>query len=150
MKKFDFKLKGLLNIKIAMEREVRFELIEIQNMCAMQEGKISVVKNKVSEWSAYYSLIMKSGGTAVQLAIIDRHIQDLYRYQEQLEISLDVYNRKKISVLEQYEEVKRDLKVVEHLKDKRYQEYRAELQKEEEKMADEMATIRYTRNQVGL
>lgn len=150
MKKFKFKLQGLLNIKQAMEKEVRYELVEIQNLCNMQQKKIDDVNRKVGDWSKYYGMIMSHGGNAMQLAIIDRHIQDLYRYREQLEISLDVYNRKRLSVAEQYEEVKKDLKIVEHLRDKRKEEHHVEFLKLEGVQADEMATIQFVRNQVGL
>lgn len=148
MKKFKFKLQGLLNIRQSMEKEIRYELVEIQSLCHSQEHKIEAVLSKIEDWSLYYSAVMKQGGSAVQLAIIDRHIQGLYRYREQLEISLDVYNRKRESVAEQYKEIKKELKVVEHLKDQRWADYMEEFKKEEEKLADEMATLRYTRSKV--
>ena len=149
MKKFKFKLHGILRIKESMEKEVRNELIGIQNMCAEQEKKIAETKEKVSDWSHYYNAVMTKGGNAAQLANIDFHIQGLYRYRDQLEISLAVYNRKKEDVILQYNEIKREVKVLEHLYDKRKEEYLIEFNKMEDKLNDEMATLRHAR-QMGL
>ncbi|MBF0104150.1 MAG: flagellar export protein FliJ [Deltaproteobacteria bacterium] len=145
MKKFKYKLQGMLRIKQSVEKEIRNELMGIQRLVAEQENKIKDTEEKVSDWSSYYNTVMRRGFNAVQLSIIDYHIQGLYRYREQLMISLEVYQRKKEDVIRQYTEVKREVKMLEHLRDKRLNEYRAEFNRQEEKLSDEMAVLSFAR-----
>lgn len=148
MKKFKFKLRGLLRIKQAMEKEVKNELLSIQALCAEQQSKIAQTDEKIEDWSKYYNVVMKKGGHSTQLAIIDYHIQGLYRYREQLKISLEVYNRKREDVVKQYDEIRREVKMIEHLHDKQKNEYLVAIGKLEDKINDEMATLRYTRQRM--
>lgn len=149
MKKFVFKLDGLLKIKQAKEREVRHDLAEIQNLVDEKEMKISDNNQKVGEWAEYYNGVMLKGGDASQLAQIDFHIQKLYRYREQLEISLNVLVRKRDDVIEQYQQVQKEVRSIELIREKRYQEYRLELQQWESAQADEMAMMRYVRERLA-
>ncbi|OVE82660.1 hypothetical protein BVY03_00410, partial [bacterium K02(2017)] len=59
MKKFKFKLEGILKIKESMEKEVRNELISIQSLCSSQQEKIQSSIKKAEDWSLYYSAVMK-------------------------------------------------------------------------------------------
>ncbi len=148
MKKFKFKLQGLLGLKLAGEKEVRFELTEIQALCEQQRGKITESDTKINEWSVYYNAVMKKSGNAAQLAIIDHHLQKLYRYREQLLISMDVLARKREDVMVQYNEIKREVKTIEHLRDKKREDYKVEMLREEANLSDEMASIRHSREKV--
>ena len=80
---------------------------------------------------------------ATELAVIDRHLQNLYRYKEQLVIGLEILGRKKEDLMQFYQEVKKEVKMLEHIREKKWAEYREELRKEDEKIADEMATLRF-------
>lgn len=137
-----------MRIKQSIEKEIRYELIEIQSLCEKQQQKISGTQEKVGEWTSYYNVVMRKGFNAMQLAIIDHHIQKLTRYREQLEISLDVLERKKNDVIVQYNEIKKEVKIMEHLRDKKRGEYYEEMTKEEANIADEMSTLRYARQKV--
>jgi flagellar FliJ protein len=145
MKKFRFKLKALLRIKQAVEKEVRNELMRVQALCEAKRQEIEQTDRKTVEWSQYYNRIIRGNANVAELAIVDRHITSLGRYREQLSISLEVLNRKRDDVAAQYKEIQRDLKMVEHLESTRREEHRLEFMKEEDKIVDEMATLRFAR-----
>lgn len=145
MRKFKFKLDGLLRIKLGAEKEIKAELMDIQGACAKKEQEIVDTDNKVSEWSQYYNQVMLETGSSHNLAIIDGHLKSLYKFKDQLKIGLEILNKKKDDLILQYQTVKRDVKVLEHLREKKYEEYRTGILKEEEKESDEMATLRYIR-----
>lgn len=145
MKKFKFKLDGLLRIRRAVEKEVKHELREVQSLCEQQRLSIEETKGKVKEWSEYYDVVLHRGGNSMELSVIDRHLQNLYRYTEQLTIALEVLNRKKEDVARQYQEIRKEVRILEHVKDQKKSEYVAEYLKEEYKDNDEMATLRYVR-----
>ena len=145
MKKFKFKLDGLLRIRKAFEREVKHELHEVQSLCAQQKTMIEDTEKKVKDWSAHYDAILHKGANSIELAVVDHHIQDLYRYKEQLVIALEVLTRKKDDVTRQYYEARKEVGILEHLKKEKREEYFLEYLKEEYRDNDEMATLRYVR-----
>lgn len=150
MKKFQFRLQGLLKLKQSLEKEVRRQLAEAQALCRQKELEIQSTENKVKEWSEYYNKVLTTRVNATELASIDTHLQNLYRFKEQLLISLEILNRKKADLVTYYQEVRKEVKMLDHLKEKKRDEYHEELRKEEEKIADEMASLRYARERVCL
>lgn len=144
MQRFHFRLKGLMRIKQSLEKEVRRQLMEIQQLCLQKEGEIKETDLKVSEWSNYYNEVLSKRVNATELAVMDRHLQNLYRYKEQLVIGLEILGRKKEDLMQFYQEVKKEVKMLEHIREKKWAEYRELLRKEEEKIADEMATLRFS------
>ncbi|MCP5464769.1 MAG: flagellar FliJ family protein [Deltaproteobacteria bacterium] len=145
MKKFKFRLEGLLKIKRALERETQYELMEAQHLVDRQEKLVKDANQKIEDWSAYYDHILKTSGNAEYLGIIDKHMQKLYRYREQLNISLDVLKRKKEDIVMQYNEIKKEVKTLEHLEEKKRLEHQEEMMKLEANLNDEMAMMRYAR-----
>lgn len=145
MQKFKFKLQRLANMKLSAERQVRQELEEIQHACLKRQDELSSATKKIDEWSLYYNRVLKNGAQWVELASIDHHLQRLYRFKEQSLISLEVLERKKSDLFEQYKGIKREVKTLEHLKEKRFADYCAESRVEEQKIADELALVRFAR-----
>jgi flagellar FliJ protein len=150
MKKFQFKLRGLLRIRQAQEKEVKRQLMEVQALCAQREVEIKETEKKVVDWSNYYNAVIAKRVNATELAVIDKHLQNLYRFKEQQLIGLEILNRKKEDMIAYYKEVLKELKTVEHLREKKWDEYRDEFRKAEEKEADEIATLRYARERMAL
>lgn len=148
MKKFKFKLDALLRMKRAIEKEVRQELMRIQALCEGKKQEVAETDRKSEEWTKYYNEIIRGNANVAELSIVDRHLANLVRYREQLMISLEVLNRKREDVVRQYQEIQRDVKMIEHLEEKRREEHRVEYVKEEDKQSDEMATLRYARERV--
>lgn len=124
------------------------QLAEIQAMCRRREDEIEQAGVKIGDWSEYYNLTMMKRMNAAELAIVDRHVQNLYRFREQLRLGLEVLYRKRDDMMAQYREAKREVKILEHVKDKKWQAYRSEFTREEDREADEMATLKYARERV--
>lgn len=150
MKKFHFKLRGLANIKHAMERQVKQELSEIQHSCLRRQEEIRTAGEKISEWSRYYNGVLGRGARWIELGAIDHHLQRLYRFREQALIGLEVLERKKADLIRQFEEIRREVKMLEHLHERRFGEYCAELRVEEQKEADDLALVRYVRERASV
>lgn len=148
MKKFEFRLKGLLGLKVALEKDVRHQLIEIQAMCRRKEDEIGETGRKISEWSEYYNEVMFKRVQAGELAVIDRHVQRLYRFREQLGIGLEILNRKKEDLTAQYTGIRKEVKMLEHLRGKKLIAYQDEVRRLEDKDADEMAVLRHARERL--
>lgn len=124
------------------------QLSEIQAMCRRREDEIEQAGVKIGDWSEYYNLTMMKRMNAAELGIVDRHVQNLYRFREQLRLGLEVLYRKRDDMMAQYREAKREVKILEHVKEKKWQAYRSEFTREEDREADEMATLKYARERV--
>lgn len=124
------------------------QLSEIQAMCRRREDEIEQAGVKIGDWSEYYNLTMMKRMNVAELAIVDRHVQNLYRFREQLRLGLEVLYRKRDDMMAQYREAKREVKILEHVKEKKWQAYRSEFTREEDREADEMATLKYARERV--
>lgn len=135
-------------MRLAAEKEIRMQLSEIQAMCRRREDEIEQAGVKIGDWSEYYNLTMMKRMNVAELAIVDRHVQNLYRFREQLRLGLEVLYRKRDDMMAQYREAKREVKILEHVKEKKWQAYRSEFTREEDREADEMATLKYTRERV--
>lgn len=136
---------ALLRIKHAAEKEIKAELMQVQMLCDAKRREIEETGRKTVEWTAYYDVVVKSRAVTEELAIIDRHIASLHRYRDQLSIALDVLERKRADVVMQYQAIRKDVQVLEKIEETRREEHRLEMGKWEEKEADEMASLRYTR-----
>lgn len=135
-------------MRLAAEKEIRMQLSEIQAMCRRREDEIEQAGVKIGDWSEYYNLTMMKRMNVAELAIVDRHVQNLYRFREQLRLGLEVLYRKRDDMMAQYREAKREVKILEHVKEKKWQAYRSEFTREEDREADEMATLKYARERV--
>jgi flagellar export protein FliJ len=148
MKKFEFKLKGLLGLKKALESDVKRQLMEIQAMCRRKEDEIAETGAKIGEWSEHYNQVAFKRVHVAELAVIDRHVQRLYRFKEQLFIGLEILNRKKEDLMAQFAGVRKEVKTLEHLRGKKWLAYQDELRRLEGKEADEMAVLRHARERL--
>lgn len=138
---------ALLRIKHAAEKEIKAELLQVQSLCDLKKREIEETGRKTGEWTAYYDVVVKSRAVTEELAIVDRHISSLHRYRDQLAIALDVLERKRADVVLQYQSIRKDVQVLEKMEATRKEEHRLEMGKWEEKEADEMASLRYAREQ---
>lgn len=137
-----------MRIKEALEKDVKRQLADIQSLCRRKEEEIVLTDKKVLEWSEYYNQVLLKRVHATELAVIDGHLAKLYRFKEQQIIGLEIMNRKKLDLIQYYQEVKREVKMLEHIREKKWQEFQGDMRKEEEKMADEMATLRFARERI--
>lgn len=148
MRKFKFKLRSLLTMKHAAEKQVQRELADIQAAEQRRQQELAATGEKIVEWSRYYNRVLQRGVQSVELESIDYHLQRLYRFREQTIIGLEVLQRKKEDLIQQYRHIKREVKTLDHLQEQRFAEYCATLRAEEQKEADELATIRFVRERV--
>lgn len=126
-------------------KEILSELAQVQTLCAEKKNKIAVVESQTVEWSEYYDRLMREGRIGMELAMTDKHIASLHRSRDELMVSLEILERKRADVMEQYLIAHKELKMVETLKEKRREEFMSEARREEDKASDEMATLRYAR-----
>lgn len=147
MKKFNFRLQKLLDIRKAREREIQnnlAELVNLQNIERMKQREFEkriasereLLSRKMREKRIEYKEVMiyerfvDISGKAINLA--QRKINDM-------EPGIQI-------VREKLAEASKERKVVEKLKDRKWEEYKYELNREETKENDDMNQKLYLRN----
>lgn len=145
MRKFKFKLAGLLRLREARAKEILHELAQVQALCEEKSRRIEAVNGQVGDWSTYYDKLMRASRIGEELALTDRHIQSLHRCHDELTVSLEILSRKREDVTRQYIEASREVKMLESLQDRRRSEHMQEQMRLEDKISDESATLRYAR-----
>lgn len=137
MKKFKFKLEGLLKVRRFAEEKCRTELGYIQ---VMVENKRSEIQNEIEN----LSMIFESQETMLQQGIHGKEIEFFPLYIEGKRRGID-YLKSELDALEEAVEDKRlelvtkkaELKVIEKLKEKELLSYKKEYNKKMNKKLEE-------------
>ncbi|MBN1524454.1 MAG: flagellar export protein FliJ [Spirochaetales bacterium] len=144
MRKFQFRLERILEIRRYHEREWELKLAEITGKCILLENQIVLCRKNI-----YDSLGDRSvaPGFIDMVFFIEHELFVAKMKQSILEYSkeLEVRNQEREKVKEIYIEFSKKRKVLEKLKERREAEYYAMQRKEEFKTLDEINTSSLTR-----
>lgn len=141
MKKFKFKLEGLLKVRRFAEEKCRTELGYIQ---VMVENKRSEIQNEIDN----LSMIFDSQETMLKQGIHGKEIEFFPLYIEGKRKGIE-YLKSELAALEEAVEDKRhelvekkaELKVIEKLKEKEFLSYKKEINKKMNKKLEEEVMI---------
>jgi flagellar FliJ protein len=149
MNKFKFKLETVLKVKIRMEDLRKIELREAE----LRQEKARL---ELCRWQDEVEANIRLYREKFQQRIIPEEANNYHRYLTWLNrqvdmamIKLQECQREVAECRQKLIEAAKEKKVLEKLKEKAYQAYRAEELSAEIKFLDELGTGRYIRNQIG-
>lgn len=146
MKKFRFTLQRLLDIREARETEVKNELMKVLGLQNLERILQDEMKTKISRYEVQYSERLKKGifsadevMSLMRYSDVSRHaIVESQRKIEDLQPEVDRIREKLVVA-------SRDKKIVEKLKDRKFEEYEYEFNREQAKENDDINQKLYHR-----
>jgi flagellar FliJ protein len=145
VKKFDFKLQKLLEIRQKKEDQEKIEL-------SRASGAYQFVLNKKEKILSNVQVTLdnlkknKTGLTLRELQDYDRLIKNSETSVRMLEEEIEAKRKIMQEHIDKYAALKRDRRVVETLKDKALAKYESDAQMEEQKETDEIGQDLFLRN----
>lgn len=145
MKKFVFTLQGVNDIALATEKQLKIEMQRIEDRLRRVLQEIEDTRAEFRTLKARCFEQMRQGGIESQSLV------QYERYFEKLEAALQVLQQTKAQIEREKEkclqaqiENRKELKTLEKLREKQYQEYLSELRREEEKAIGDLVAYRST------
>ena len=139
MKRFEFRLQRLLDIRAAKEREVQNELaglVAIQNRERMKQEHY---RSSIAEQHEKFSAKIKRGEYSYsEAASFERYIDFAHRVIAAQQQRIEAMEPEIQKVRERLVQASKERKVVERLKDRRKEEYLYEYNREMAKEIDDM------------
>lgn len=137
MKKFKYSLNKLLNMRLRLEKEASQKFTDISS-------KIKVIDDNIQTLNELY----KKNAFATCSTKIEDIIKTNYNYYLENSIMFNKKEREKMSKeyefrFEDYKNKKKDRMVLEKLRDKEYEEFLREQDKEEQDFLDELSLNMY-------
>jgi len=146
MKKFRFSLQRLLDIREAKETQIKNELMKVLSLQNKERVLQDELKNKISRYEIQYSERIKKGVFSAE------EILTLMRYTDvsrgaiiESQRRIDDLQPEVDRVREKLVDASRDKKIVEKLKDRKFEEYEYETARELAKENDDMNQKLYHR-----
>lgn len=139
MKKFEFTLSSVLRIKYSLEKQVKQQMAEAisrRNLCQEEIDKIVLLKEEARKNNNSF--------TAYEYVIFSRYYADLENKRKAKVIELHKIEEEIETIRKELLKITEERKVLEKLKEKQYEEYLLELNKEQDKIIDDMLTYNIT------
>jgi len=136
MKKFSFSLDKVLSLRIFYEKEAEIALSRAVSERDIVKNKIENIDAKVLEYSPIFS-------QDVDMSILlstENYIKGLKVKKVELEEELISLESKVKLCIEKYTEKSKDRKILERLKDKKFEEWKKAFNKEEAIIIDEIVS----------
>ncbi len=139
MKKFDFKLQKLLDLREAREQELKNELAALVSQQNVERMKQQELNNSIDFYSGNLRGKMAAGTVTVEETMMYGKFVDLSRRaigfaERKIEEMEPAVNEARVHLIN----ASREKKVVEKLKEKKFEEYNYELNREINKENDDM------------
>lgn len=141
MKRFTFRLEKLLNIKKHLEEEAKLKYAFVLQKKINIENENRLMESQIKDGMVYDSQTIKEG------EILDyKNIELSEKYIRGLVTKIKNNNIKKKEIEIELEKLKKDLekatrerKIIDQLKDRKFQQYKKDYKKHEIKIIDELA-----------
>ncbi|MGC8764359.1 MAG: flagellar export protein FliJ [Brevinematia bacterium] len=148
MKRFKFNLEKLLEIRQKKEELQKANLAKASGAYQAELNKVEKIKNNVKEYKKYY-IGEKKNLTVENLRFIENIVNNASKAIENLKPVIEEKKAKMEKELELYNQLRRDKRVVEILKEKSYKKYLEEAGREEQKNIDEIAKDTYIKSKAN-
>lgn len=144
--RFDFRLEKLLKLKASQLQQVKLELASVRYKIAEISSQIETMRQMIENlWVAFQNTVQKgmSGKDMFLWRLhIDAKVNDLNSKQEELQQML----REEERLRQEYLETRKDLKIIENLKQRQLQRFQVELHRKNKLYLDEIAIRKYIRD----
>jgi flagellar FliJ protein len=144
MKKFVFSLESVLKAKEVLDRQKVQELSQLEEKKRKVIAELTYLTQRRNNACIAFSNQMGDGTTVSKVKTYYQYLTGLKDMAEQKENVLTGYKKEEADLRLQLMEIRRDKKMLETLKDKKLQQYRKELQAEDERLIDELVSFRET------
>jgi flagellar FliJ protein len=144
MRRFHFRLERLLEIRAFREREWLGKLAEASGHCVRLFRRIT--ENSTATREAFHTQV--TAGEHLDLHLLsyrEHYLKRLGGEKIKLQKALEDRLRRRAEVQKKYQEVSRDKKVLERLKEKRQEEYYARARLDEFKNLDDLNSSQFIR-----
>ncbi len=137
MKKFSFALDKVLSYKRQYEESVRSEHAAILHKVTQQEEKIARLWEKDGETRREMDEVKKAGCIILQIRTYESYLDYLQKEIANEQRILDVLRVREEEKRQELIKAKTDTKSIDKLKEKKLEEYRYEVAKEQEQLVEE-------------
>ncbi len=143
MAKFIYKMQSLLNIKAQMEDNMKNELGKAVRKLEFEKG---ILKSIEDDRGKYINRFNSESGRGIQVEKLKKYTEYISHLNDKIGRQKENINFAKKSV-DNYREllikVVRERKILEKLKEKRYQDFVKQQLKEEQRLTDEVVSYNY-------
>ncbi len=137
MKKFSFALDKVLSYKRQYDESVRSEHAAILHKVTQQEEKIARLWEKDGETRREMDEVKKAGCIILQIRTYESYLDYLQKEIANEQRILDVLRVREEEKRQELIKAKTDTKSIDKLKEKKLEEYRYEVAKEQEQLVEE-------------
>jgi flagellar FliJ protein len=148
MPKFKFRLQPLLNIKIQLEDSAKNELGKAVHRLEEEKEKARLLvlnrEKYISEFQQKTSSFIRIDelkGYSLYISKLAKNIELQNKNVKEASDNVDKYREDLIKIV-------KERKILEKLKEKKYNEYLSELGKDEQRRIDEIVSYKYTENEI--
>lgn len=145
MKRFDFKLQKLLEIRQRKEDLQKVKLARASGEYQYELSKVEKIKNNIKDYKKYL-FKDKEKVSFADLRFLDQISTSSDEVIESMKPILEEKKKAMEAELQIFANLRKEKRVVELLKEKQYERYLKELDKEEQKNLDEVAKDVYLKN----
>ncbi len=139
MKKFQFRLQRLLDIREARENEIKNELMKVLALQNKERVLQEELRTKINRYESNYGEMIKKGGFRAEDALAILRFADVSRRAiDEAEKRIEKLEPEAQTIRERLVIASRDKKIVEKLKERKFEEFNYELNKEIAKENDDM------------
>ncbi len=139
MKKFRFTLQRLLGIREARETEIKNELMKVLSLQNRERVLQDELRNKISRYEVQYSETIKKGHFSAEAVMSMMRYTDVARKAIiEAERRIEALQPEVDRIRERLVVASREKKIVEKLKERKYEEFEYEFNKEMAKENDDM------------
>lgn len=145
MKKFRFKYDKVLQVRIEKENEVRNNLGKINQLIMEAERQLDSILQQYNSFLTDVDEKIKKGMKASDMQAIAHNKSYLTKKIEEIKKELNVLYTERKSIQNELIEANKQRKVMEKLREKELEEYKALEAQEEAKVVDQIVTYQSTK-----
>lgn len=150
MRRFQFKLQTLLDIRMAREKEIQNELSRLINIQNLERIKQEDYRRRIATEHEKFNRKIKDGEYSYSVALMfERFVDFANRVIANAQNRIESMEPEIQSVRERLLEASKERKVIEKLKEKRWEEYLYELNRETQKENDDINQKMYVQRVIA-
>lgn len=138
MKRFKFKLENVLKYRITLENLAKNSYSEALRVLNTEKDRLNHLENSKKRLMLAYNIKAGSIATPETLEFISRFASQLVHLIEQQKKVIAEKERVANKKFQEWNKKRKDVRIIEQLKEKKWKEYLRDIEKEEQKFQDEI------------
>lgn len=145
MRRFQFRLETVLKVRKRQEDQAQLKLIQAQDALRREQELLASIEAETIRNRLEWQRALSNNKTIADFIMYSTYLEQLVRQQKQQEQVIVEAEKQQLEALFAFQEALKKRKIVERLKEKKRQQYIHESLMQEQKILDEMGTLRYQR-----